>query len=386
VRYTKLMLLIAFGITGDLMRLKILPALEQLHTKGLLPTPLQITGISRRDWDDEQLRSYVRKLLPKAQESFLSLFTFLQGDTDNQETFATLARLAATDEVLMYLSLAPTLYQSIFTNMELAGFGTRGGCTRIMLEKPFGTSGEHAEQLYDQLRNLTFEEDIFLVDHYLAKEWVQELSTFLTPTEQVAKIELRFFETVGLEERGAVYDRLGALRDVVQNHLLQMLAHLVGSQARTEMLEQLSLLTPAQITDDTVRAQYIGYLDIPGIAPGSQTETYCKVASTLTTPGWEGVTCVFEAGKRLPETRKEVTVTMKDGQMTTIPERPNITPEYEQLLYAATRGDHTLFPSIQEVRAQWRFINPILKTWAAGTPKLETYSPGTIPQHKSVET
>lgn len=361
------------------MRLKILPALYELHAKGELPATTRILGISRRAWDDARLRDYIREVLPQAREPFLSFFSFLQGDIEDPATFAALARESGNDDVLAYLSLAPSLYQRAFANMQQAGFDKRSGTLRVMIEKPFGTSGAEAERLYAELESVTAAENIFLVDHYLAKDWVRELGALPVPREQIARVHMRFWEDSGVERRGHLYDQLGALRDVVQNHLLQMLAHLAAPDDRVLLLERLQPLSPSQAATATLRAQYEGYRDIPGVSPQSKTETYCKISMTLGTPGWTGVEVVLEAGKRLPRARKEVELTLKNGSVVTMPERPNTVGEYEMLLRAAMQGDQGIFPSLREVRAQWRFIDPIVAVWAKDVPDLTTYQPGTLP-------
>lgn len=377
--YTTPMTFVAFGVTGDLMRLKILPALRSLHGKGLLPAGTRILGVSRRSWSDADLRHYLRDALPGSTDSFLSLFTFLQGDAENQETFAALTRLLGGDEALIYFSLAPSLYRKAFARMRDAGFGERPGVTKVMVEKPFGVNGTDAERLYAQLRSIVAGENIYLVDHYLAKEWVRKLGALPVSREDIARVHLRLLETVGVEGRGALYDQLGALRDVCQNHLLQMLACVLSPEDRAEALERLKPLSPAQIATATLRAQYEGYRDIPGVVRESQTETYCKIRTVLDAPGWQGVEVVLEAGKLLPRASKEVVITLKDKSTMIIAEPREKADEYETLLVAAMRGDRGFFPSLREVRAQWRFIDPILAAWGAGMPELVVYPPGSAP-------
>ena len=381
------MTLVAFGVTGDLMRLKILPALAALHDKGALPASMRIIGLSRRPWSDEELREHVQDVLPEAPEAFLSRFTFLQGDATEPTTFTTLARALEGDDALIYLSLAPTLYRNVFAHMQQTGFAEREGRTAVMVEKPFGTSGADAEELYAQLQKVVAQQNIYLVDHYLAKDWIRSLGELSVPREDIAQIHLYLWENLGVEKRGALYDQLGALRDVGQNHLLQALAHLLARAptplARAEALEQLPLLDPALSVSHALRAQYAGYRDTEGVGPASETETYFRVHTILRLPGWEGVKVVLEAGKRLPRSRKEAELTLKDGRTITLAERPNAIDEYETLLSAALMGDQSLFVSMREVRAQWRFADAILAAWATGTPKLISYPPGTLPSPDS---
>jgi len=367
------MLFAAFGVTGDLMKLKILPALCALSTQGKLPAQLSIVGISRRAWDDAQLRDYIQRTVPNADAGFLERFTFVQGDADSLETFQRLKQLAANADLLLYLALAPTLYRSAITNMHEAGFSSREALTRVLLEKPFGISGENASLLYTLLERVVPAENIYLVDHYLSKEWVRDLASLPVPLDDIAQLQLRFLETTGVETRGNVYDQLGALRDVVQNHLLQMLAQIVAPTLRSEALERLPVLTSGQVASHTSRAQYGEYLAIAGVAATSDTETYCKLTTSIGVSGWEHVTVVFEAGKRRAENCKEAMFVLRDGSTVTIAERQNTVPEYETLLLAAVAGDHSFFPSMREIRAQWRFIDPILSAWSQGDPPMEPY-------------
>lgn len=370
----------AFGITGDLMRLKILPALYGLHGRGELPGDMKIVGISRREWSDEQLRSYIREIVPHAEESFLLRFTFLQGDAGDPATFFALFQQWADDDVLVYLSLSPLLYKTVFGNMQSAGFAARTGTTKVMIEKPFGTSDVFAEDLYAHLQKIVAEQNIFFVDHYLAKDWVRGLGMLPVAREDIARIHVRFFEHIGVEKRGVLYDQLGALRDVGQNHLLQMVAHILAPNARTEALEQLPTLSSADVAAQTMRAQYDGYQAIEGVAAGSQTETYFKVHTTLNMEGWKGIELTIEGGKALPNSSKEVVLSLKDGSEVKMSEFTNKIAEYEMLLSAAMRGDQTLFPSMREIRAQWRFIDPIVQAWNSGSPTLMSYRAGTMPQ------
>ncbi len=333
------------------MRLKILPALLGLHSGGELPSDMRIVGISRKAWDDAQLHTYIEEVLPSADESFLSRFIFLQGDAEDVATFSKLSEVCGDADLLMYLALSPVLYKTVFENMGRAHLPAG---RKVMIEKPFGISGASAEELYAQLQTVVDEQNIFFVDHYLAKDWVRGLKSLPVPRENILHIHVTFFEKIGVEKRGASYDHVGALRDVGQNHVLQIVAHILGTQA----LEQLPLLSPEEVTTKTVRVQYKGYRDIKGVAADSQTETYFKVDTDLLT---------LEGGKAMPNSIKEVVLTLKDGSEIKISEFPNKIPEYEMLISVAMKGDQTLFPSIRDIRAQWRFIDPILQAWATLT-------------------
>lgn len=368
------------------MRLKILPALHSLYTAGKLAEDMRVVGVSRRSWNHDELRGYVREVLPDAEDSFLTRFECVQGDVEDSETFSSLLTTYGSDELLFYFALSPALYTNVFSHMKQVGFSAKKDTTRVMIEKPFGTSGVVAEQLYTQLQDIVAEQNIFLVDHYLAKDWVRGLSALAIQPEDISQIHVRFFETLGVEKRGPLYDQVGAFRDTGQNHVLQMVVHVlaarsqfVSGEARAEMLEQLPICSAEAIAAQTLRAQYQGYTDITGVAAHSQTETYYKVEAMFDVGPWKGVRLIIEGGKALPYAQKEIVLTRNDGSMQTISEFPNKVPEHEMLLAAALQHNHELFVSMREVRAQWRFVDPISNAWKAGTPPLGSYISGTMP-------
>jgi glucose-6-phosphate 1-dehydrogenase len=363
------MKLVAFGIRGDLMRLKILPALAGLHAKGTLGD-MKIIGVSRQPWNDEYLQEYVQGIVGETDAAFLERFTFIQGETDGAETFRHIRTQIGEDEALVYFSVAPGLYAGALERMQTAGFPRT---VRVVLEKPLGRSGAEAALLYETLKTITDEKNIFLVDHYVFKDWVRGLGNTVR-SQDVAEIEVRFLEELGVEKRGTVYDQLGVLRDVGQNHMLQILAQCLGAHERLNVLKALVPLTPEDISTHTVRAQYEGYKDIVGVASNSETETYFRINALC-----GSVKIILEAGKRMPLTSKEVVIRYRDGSTMHILEKPNVINEYEAVLSAALRGDKTLFPSIEEVLVQWNFIDPIEQTWATGTPELKLYAPGSKP-------
>jgi glucose-6-phosphate 1-dehydrogenase len=375
----------AFGITGDLMRLKILPALYGLHNKGTFPADMRIVGISRKPWSDAQLQSYIKEVLPYAEDPFLSCFTFLQGDAEDPSIFSALKETCGDNDMLVYLSLSPALYKTVFSHMRSAGFGERTATTRLMIEKPLGINGVAAEELYAQLKNITDEQHIYFVDHYIAKDWIRSLETLPVSREEISHIHIRLFETIGVEKRGVSYDQLGALRDVGQNHALQMVANILAPDssrsAHADALEQLPIFSASDVAEETLRAQYQGYETIKGVAEGSQTETYFKIHTTLNVEGWDGVELTLEGGKALPNSSKQVLFSLKDGRKVTVSEVPNKVGEYELLLSAAMKGDQSLFPSMREIRAQWRFVDPIIEAWSKGSPRLMSYEVGILPKN-----
>jgi glucose-6-phosphate 1-dehydrogenase len=341
--------LVVLGATGDLMTKKIVPALFNLHEKHALPPKFELLGVSRRDWHDEELRKHIRAILdvkaPDAKrasvDSFLKLAKYHKITFDNFEDYVGLAQaLKSVDDAwgvctnkLFYLSFPPQFYGLILENIHKSHLADacspEEGWTRIIIEKPFGDDEKTARALDAQLGKLFKEEQIYRVDHYLAKETFQNILAFRFANnlfenewnnELIERIHFREYENVGAEDRGAFYDAVGALRDVGQNHLLQMLALTTMERpedlganavrhARAELLQTLEPLTPDEIKRWTFRAQYDGYRAIKGVSPRSQAETYFRARAYLSHPRWEGVPMIFEAGKRLldPREKKEVT-------------------------------------------------------------------------------
>jgi glucose-6-phosphate 1-dehydrogenase len=455
--------LTVFGTTGDLMARKIVPSLAYLSVKGRLPEQFRVVGWGRRGWDDAKLREYVASILEQypgpqprgaAVEPFLEMFSYHDGAFDDSGAYASLAdRVGRADaewgvcaNKLFYLAVPPEHYPTILRN--LAGSGLTRGCapdegfTRVLVEKPFGKDGETAQELDELLGSLFTEEQIYRIDHYLAKEMLQGIlsfrfaNTLFEPSwnaESIERIDIRLHESIGVEKRGAFYDGVGALRDVGQNHLLQMLALVTMEQpadlsaaaireARLALLEELVPLTPARVAACTFRAQHDGYGEIAGVAPDSATETYFRLETTLAGPRWGGVPVMMESGKRMGPALKEIVVTFKHAEpclcgeegtfenAVTFRMEPDETikirfwakkpgfdrglepreftfflyehaekvqyvEEYAKLLLDAIAGDQTLFVSTGEVAAMWRFIDPVVRGWAEDAVPLERYEP-----------
>ncbi len=457
---------VAFGATGDLMRRKVLPALFYAYKHNELPQMFRVIGFSRREWSDLEFRVYVREVLEEhagekiAEDKigpFLSVFEFQRGTFEDKESYMQLkktfdqrdAEWGVCSNKLFYLSVAPDFYETIL--QELAHSGLTGVCapgegwTHVIVEKPFGVDLNTAKQI-DELLGKLFEEDqIYRIDHYLAKEMLQNILTFRFSNnlfemawgnKLIESIHIRVLEKIGVEKRGSFYDGVGALRDVGQNHLLQMLALVTMEhpesfdasaiqRKRTKILESLNVLTDEEIQKSTVRAQYAGFREIAGVTPDSETETYFKVQASLSAPEWKGVSIVMESGKRLGEPLKEIVVTFKHPMPCLCPqngphhknevifrmepreeiliefwsksagftfaterrefhymlrEQSTHVPyveEYAKLLLDCIRGDQTLFIGTEEIRAMWRFTDPILDAWKRNVTVLQTYKPGT---------
>ncbi|HSK46740.1 MAG TPA: glucose-6-phosphate dehydrogenase [Coriobacteriia bacterium] len=457
-------ILVVFGTTGDLFSRKIVPSLFYLRGLGLLPQRLCVVGFGRREWDDERLRLHVRQILaehttdaePSDVEDFVHLFRYQRGEFNDPESYA--ATQVTVDSIqhewgvcsnkLFYLAVPPEHYSTIFRS--LAGSRLTEPCsnlegwTRVLVEKPFGDDLDTARELDTLLGSLFREEQIYRIDHYLAKEMLQGIINFRFTNnlfesewgrQAIERIDITLLEEIGAEKRGAFYDAVGALRDVGQNHLLQMLALVTMDQpdtmspaairaSRAELIESLRPMQPGEVARSTFRAQYAGFREIAGVSTSSDTETYFKVRTTLTGQRWAGVPVTMESGKRMGEACKRIVVTFKHPHpclcearrhhtnkvvFTLEPndrieivfyakkpgfdadveerifsfflyekqEKTQYVEEYAKLLYDAVRGDQTLFVSTREVDAGWRFIDPVVQGWEAGLVPLEHYEADT---------
>lgn len=342
---------IIFGATGDLMALKLIPALFHLYTQGMLPKLFRIIGFSRRNLKQEEFQQFVGKILKSHKshgekitdiENFLKLVVYQQGNFDEKNSYIKLAEyLGRVDgewkccsNKLFYLAVPPQNYKDIFINLHDSGLtipcSPEEGWTRIIVEKPFGNDLKTAEELDTLLSKLFKEEQLFRIDHYLAKEMLQNILSFRFSNdifektwgkETIEKIEITALENIGIEGRGTFYDGIGALRDYGQNHLLQMLAlvtmkqpkSLTPSEVRHErgtILKKLNKLSFEEVTKKTFRAQYDGYLKEEGVSPTSTTETYFKVAFEISDSNWKDVSIIMESGKKLLR-KKEIVITFK---------------------------------------------------------------------------
>jgi glucose-6-phosphate 1-dehydrogenase len=456
-------ILVVFGPTGDLMARKVVPSLFYLREKGRLPAMLRVVGFGRREWGDEQLRDHVRGILAERAahagaadvEDFLGLFEYQRGQFTDLDTYKDTARHISSiqDEwgvcanKLFYLAVPPENYETIFRN--LAGSGLKAECsditgwTRVLVEKPFGDDRDTARELDTLLGSLFREEQVYRIDHYLAKEMLQGIMNFRFTNNlfewewnrnAIEAIDITLLESVGAEKRGAFYDTVGALRDVGQNHLLQMLALVAMEQpksasaddiraARAELIESLNPMTPGETVCNSFRAQSEGFREITGVAPDSDTETYFRLRTHLTGERWAGVPVTMQSGKRMGCACKQITITMRHPEpcimchaekhitnrivFTLEPadqieivfytkkpgfeddleertfsfflyeksEKAQYVEEYAKLLHDAFAGDPTLFVSTREIDAGWRFIDPVVDAWEAGLVPLETYPP-----------
>lgn len=446
-------IIVIFGATGDLSQKKLLPALFHLFCAGYLPAALRIVGFSRRDLGDEGYRSFARDALAAVAgekktelEHFLGHLTYISGDFMTPDSYQKLSdglivvegEMGQCANKLFYLAVPPASYEPIFKELADSGLtipcSDELGWTRVLVEKPFGNDNDTAAQLDCTLGLLFNESQIFRIDHYLAKEALQDILMFrfsnlifepLWNKQYVDRVEIKLFESHGIEARGAFYDGLGALRDVGQNHLLQMLALVAMEnpggldatairEARAKVLEALRpIRTGGDAAERTVRGQYLGYLDEPGVAAASQTETYFRIQAFVDNQRWRDVPFYIESGKMLERSLAEIVITFKDtgvclcrpedehhhANILTFRIQPDegisvlfwakqrgftsqlepkklafsyreegsssirIPDAYERVLYDGIAGDQILFTSTDEVMAAWKFITPIIEHW-----------------------
>lgn len=422
--------IIIFGGTGDLARKKLFKSLYNLYAKNLLPKQTHIIGFARRDLNTDSYRDFVAENLPdnlELKQEFLERFYYFQGDLYQEDSYHDLKEFLIDFDKqqgicsykLFYLSVRPELYSDVFTFLKktnilyTCGIETSEIWSRVLIEKPFGTNFEHAQELDAQLSTIITEDKIFRIDHYLAKEALENILVFrfknkifneVWNNKFISKITIRLFEQRDVAGRGEFYDQTGSLRDVGQNHALQMLAmvlmdkphEFVGPEIRHERERILKTIQPLTYTEDNFdRGQYKGYIDhIPG--DQSETETYFKITLESTNDSWRGVPCVIESGKAMPLNETSIQIDFVDGNTIyfDLSSKPRIAlsfqvkdsgydyktsirefsfedfdqhifalDAYEKILYQAIVGDVTSFISTGEVFEQWRIIDEILKNW-----------------------
>jgi len=428
--------LVFFGATGDLAYKKIFPALHAMVKRGSLNVP--VIGIAKAGWNLDQLRARAKDSLekhggvdPAAFEKLIGLLRYIDGDYQDPTTFTTLCReLNGATHPAYYLAIPPALFETVIEQLAIS---TCARGARVVVEKPFGHDLASARELNRVLHGTFDEANVFRIDHYLGKLAVNNLMAFRFANtfaeafwnrHYIESVQITMAEDFGVQGRGGFYDQTGAIRDVVQNHLFQVLSNLAmeppvdfkSDSVRDEKAKVLKAIPPIA-EKDVVRGQFRGYRDEKGVAKDSQTETFAALKLEVNSWRWQGVPFYIRTGKYLPRTVTEVlgkfrrppavisdsvlvenhlrlrlspesTVAM--GMMTLNPETEGLSlrtaemvaihsprgdemDAYERVLGAAMTGDRTLFAREDYVEEAWRIVEPVLKKH---TP-IYQYSPNT---------
>ena len=364
---------IIFGGTGDLAKRSLLPALFNMYQKGEIGKGSRIISASRRALPDEAYRLAVAPENPHSKwPEFSRLLLHRPVDVAAGQGFTALrAALESSraDKRLLYLSTLPEYFVRAVRGAHDAGLITEA--TSVIVEKPVGTDLDSAHALNDQLSEVFAEHQILRIDHYLGKERVRALEgEDFTRLAQGSEVQITLAESQDIGARGEFYDRTGALRDMVQNHLLQLVCLVAASPGASDInAAKLEILNALRLADAPVWGQFSGYLDVDGVEDGSHTETFVALKLSIGLPGWDGIPILLRTGKCMAKKRSQVVAGNRGFDLSTAGENA-----YEALLRDALKGDSSKFASREEVQAAWRFIDDLRANRGPRPPA--PYAPG----------
>ena len=461
---------IIFGASGDLSRRKLIPSLFNLYGKKRLAADFQIIGIAGRSWSHEDFRRLSHESLMELTDvkasdeewnAFAAHLTYHSGDFNKPETYEMIrSELAKIEKPgsnhIYYLATPPEYFLEIITGLADTGqLQEEDNWRRVVIEKPFGTDLQSARELNESIHRVLREDQVYRIDHYLGKETVQNIlvarfaNTIFEPIwnrNYIDSVQITVAESVGVETRGRYYDKAGVVRDMFQNHLLQLLTLVAmeptssykADALRDEKLKVISAMRPIsaeEVSQHTVRGQYRGYTAEPNVAPDSKTATYAAMRFYIDNWRWQGVPFYLRSGKKMAEKVSEIIIQFK-----TVPHRifpmqdafnassnllamrlqpnesirlrfeakvpgtvadtrsvdmdfnyrdefgPNSLPEsYERLLLDVSSGDASLFTRADQTELSWQLIDPILQGWESpSAPPLAIYEQGSWGPDESV--
>ena len=451
--------IVIFGVTGDLARRKLIPSLYRNFIKRRLPRALRIVGVGRREWTDDTLIDHAQQSLREfaashydddAWSHFKCCLSYSKVNLPLQETYQNLKdHLDALDNGssnrLYYLSIAPEFYETVVSNLgRLDMARERGGWRRIVIEKPFGYDLKTAHSLNEVVHSVFDESQVYRIDHYLGKETAQNIlfmrfaNTIFEPIwnrSHISNVQVTVAETVDVGTRAGYYDKSGVVRDMMQNHLLQLLSLIAmeppsafdGNALRNEKVKVLQAARPLRLCD-TVRAQYDGYRHADGVSPDSSTPTFAAIRLFIDNWRWKDIPFYLRSGKALQSKTTQVNIQFKrppnsifelaesgdpsrnmlsiciqpdEGMHMTIQAKipdqqiaksvdmelhyehafvaDELPDAYERLILDAINGDSALFIRSDEIESAWQIVDPIIEGWEndPAAPPMQSYSKGT---------
>lgn len=404
--------LVLFGATGDLAMRKLFVSLYEIYTHYGFKKDSKIIASGRKELSNEE---FLALLCEKTQlhskekgEEFLAHISYFCVRLDNPKDFEELSKIATKNKPLIfYFSISPSFFAT--TAQHLAKNALNHANTRLILEKPLGHDLKTCKEIFQSISTFFKEEQIFRIDHYLGKKGVQNILELRRNNpilnilwDQISAVEICVYETLGVEERGEFYDKIGALRDMVQNHLLQVLSLIATDlpndlkDLRKEKIKVLKTLQPPKdFKKQVIRAQYQGYRDENKVHKESQTETFVAIKAFLDTPKFKGVPFYLKHAKKMPHnqasvkihfntvntlefflSQDKITLTLQDHQNPLILETHNkqeFLQPYAKLLYDAIQNNHNNFAHQLELEASWVFIDTLIEGFMNNATPLHSY-------------